>query len=93
MKDETTRAEGKPVFDRNYGITGNPTSRQLRHWFRFKTAIIGNFDTGPGLKNLLTLWFIQNLGKPLFWLRTRLSGRVPLKHLVKSRLSSTRRSG
>ena len=74
----------KPVFNKNYEVVGNTPVRQLNIWFRMKTSVLGNFDTGPGLKNLLTLLFFHKLGKPVFWLRTWLSNQHGLKQHVKA---------
>lgn len=74
----------KPVFNRNYEVAGNSPIRQICIWFRMKTSILGNFDTGPGLKNLLTLLFLHKLGRPFFWLRTWLKNRHGLKQSIKA---------
>ncbi len=74
----------KPVFNRRYEIVGNSILRQSIMWFRMKTSILGNFDTGPGLKNLLTLLFLHWFGKPLFRLRIWLNNQHGLKQKVKS---------
>ena len=76
----------KPIFSNEYELAGNPLSRQLWHWFRIKTSIMGNYDTGPGLKNLVTLWLVHNTGRPVYWIRTRLNNLHGLKQKIKSRL-------
>ena len=79
-----TRRNDKPVFNANYEVAGNSPARQLNIWFRMKTSVLGNFDTGPGLKNLLTLLFFHKLGRPVFWLRTWLKNRHGLKAKAKA---------
>jgi len=73
-----------PIFNTRYEIDGNSIMRQLIMWFRMKTSILGNFDTGPGLKNLLTLLFFHWIGKPVFWLRLWFSNQHGLKQKIKS---------
>ena len=73
----------RKLINSDYEIQGNGLLRQLGMWLRMKTSILGNFDTGPGLKNLLTLLFIKFLGRPLFWLRVKLEGR----HALRARLA------
>ena len=76
---------GKPrVMNRRYELAGQGILRQLRMWARMKTSVLGNFDTGPGLKNLLTLAFLHWLGRPLFWLRTWLQNRHALKAKIRA---------
>ena len=77
------RIKRKPVFSHRYEIAGNSTFRQICHWVRMKTAIMGNYDTGPGLKNLVSLWFIHYAAKPFYWLRTRMRNSHSLKQKVK----------
>ena len=49
------------MLNKDYEIDGNPVMRQIRHWIRMKTAIMGNYATGPGLKNLLRLWLLHKM--------------------------------
>jgi hypothetical protein len=79
-----TGRNDKPVFNTNYEVVGNSPARQLSIWFRMKISVLGNFDTGPGLKNLLTLLFFHKLGRPVFWLRTWLKNRHSLKQKAKA---------
>ena len=72
------------VMNRRYELSGQGIMRQLRMWVRMKTSVLGNFDTGPGLKNLLTLAFLHWLGRPLFWLRTWLQHRHALKAKIRA---------
>jgi hypothetical protein len=74
----------KPVFNSRYEIVGNSIMRQAIMWFRMKTSILGNFDTGPGLKSLLILLFFHWLGKPIFRLRIWLNNQHALKQKIKS---------
>ena len=73
----------KPVLTRGYDLAGNPVGRTLGHWVRMKTAIMGNYNTGPGLRCLLTLWVLHRLGGPVFRLRTWLNNQYALKARVK----------
>ena len=73
----------RPVFNHRYEISGNSPVRQLAIWFRMKTSVLGNFDTGPGLKNLLILLFFHHLGKPAFWFRTWFNNQHDLKNRLK----------
>ena len=75
--------KAKPIFNRRYELADNAVPRQIVHWFRLKATVLGNFDTGPGLKNLLTLYFIHRIGKPIFWIRTRLRNQHQLKQKLK----------
>ena len=77
----------RKLINSDYEIEGQGLVRQLGMWVRIKTSILGNFDTGPGLKNILTLLFIKVFGRPLFWLRTKLEGR----HAVRARLAGALR--
>ena len=77
-------AKQKPVLNKRFEIEGNSILRQSIMWFRMKTSILGNFDTGPGLKSLLTLLFFNWFGKPLFRLRIWLNNQHGLKRKVKS---------
>ena len=70
-------------MNRRYELAGQGILRQLRMWVRKKTSVLGNFHTGPGLKNLLTLAVLHSLGRPLFWLRTWLHNRHALKAKVR----------
>ncbi len=74
----------KPVLNGRYEIEGNSIMRQSIMWFRMKTSILGNFDTGPGLKNLLTLLFVHWFGKLVFRLRIWVNNQHRLKQKVKS---------
>ena len=73
----------KQVISDNYEVAGNRVTRQIGFWFRMKTSVLGNFDTGPGLKNMLVLLVLHKLGRPLFWLRTWLRNRHGLKARVR----------
>ena len=73
----------KPVLTRNYEIAENSLPRQCRHWVRMKTGIMGNYDTGPGLKNLITLWVLHKVGRPVFFARVWLSNQYELKQRIK----------
>ena len=72
------------IFNSRYELEGQSILRQLRMWVRMKTSVLGNFDTGPGLKNLITLAFLHWLGRPLFWLRTWLQHRHGLKAKIRT---------
>ena len=74
----------KPALNNRYELTNHSVLRQIGMWFRMKTSVLGFFDTGPGLKNLVTLFLIHYAGKPFFWLRTRLRNQ----HALRSRLKS-----
>jgi hypothetical protein len=74
----------QPVFNQRYELVGNAPQRQLNIWIRMKMSILGNFDTGPGLKNLISLLFFHRLGKPVFWFRTWLNNQHGLKQKLKS---------
>ena len=84
-------ADDKPVLTRGYDLAGNPVSRTAWHWLRMKTSIMGNYDTGPGLKCLLTLWMLHHFGKPLFRLRIWLNNQYALKARVRGILNRLRR--
>jgi len=84
-------AENKKVFTRRFDIEGNPLPRTLRHWVRMKTAIMGNYDTGPGLRCLLTLWLLHYCGRPLFAIRTWLNNQYALKAKLRGLLNRFRR--
>ena len=78
----------KPVLNCRYEIEGNSIIRQLIMWCHMKTSILGNFDTGPGLKSLLTLVFFHWFGKPIFRLRIWLNNQHRLKQKIKAVLSN-----
>lgn len=80
----------KPVLTRGYDLRGNTVGRTLRHWVRMKTAIMGNYDTGPGLRCLLTLWLLHRFGGPVFRLRTWLNNQYALKARVRALLNRLR---
>ena len=89
------RGEGnkyKP-FTGRYQIRGNPVTRQVRLWVRMKTSIIGNFDTGPGLKNLITLWLVHHIGRPFFQARTWVRNRHGLRGGLRRVLGARRPDG
>ncbi|NKB60779.1 MAG: hypothetical protein GKR95_01105 [Gammaproteobacteria bacterium] len=73
----------QPTLSRNYEISGNTIPRQFRHWTRMKTGVMGNYDTGPGLKNLIILWVLHKVGKPIFFVRTWLNNQYELKQRLK----------
>lgn len=88
-----TRDRGKHrPFTGHYEVRGNPLSRQVWIWVRMKTSIIGNFDTGPGLKNLVTLWLVHRIGRPLFHARTWIRNRHGLRGVVRRILGGRRPS-
>ena len=67
------------MLNKNYEIQGNTVPRQMRHWVRMKASIVGNYATGPGLKNLVLLWVLHKMGKPIFRLRVWLNNQYGLK--------------
>jgi hypothetical protein len=83
--------EDRAVLTRNFDLEGNGAGRILRHWIRMKTAIMGNYDTGPGLRCLLTLWLLHRVGRPLFALRTRLTNQYALKARIRGLVRRLRR--
>ena len=85
MGAETIRMSQKQrgVLSQNYEIVGNSVPRQWRHWTRMKTSIMGNYDTGPGLKNLVILWVLHKVGRPLFFARVWLANQHELKQRLK----------
>ena len=83
--------DDKAVFTRNFDLDGNGVGRTLRHWVRIKTSIMGNYDTGPGLRCLLTLWLLHYLGRPLFAVRTWLVNQYALKARIRSVIGRLRR--
>ena len=81
----------KPVLTSSYDLAGNAIERQIGHWIKIKTRIMGNYDSGPGLRCLLSLWVMHRFGKPLFMLRIWLKNQYGLKarlRRMKSRLLS-----
>ena len=87
-----TSKSKKPVFTNDYELSGNPLSRQFWHWIRIKTSVMGNYDTGPGLKNLITLWLVHHTGRPVYWMRTRINNLHGLKQKIKSLLPRQQKS-
>jgi hypothetical protein len=79
-----TNESKKPVFTKDYELSGNHLFRQFRHWTRMKVSVMGNYDTGPGLKNLITMWLVHRTGRPVYWVRTRLHNLHGLKQKLKS---------
>ena len=77
----------KPVFTRRYDLEGNSLPRMLCHWVRIKTAIMGNYDSGPGLRCMMTLWLLHYLGRPLFALRTWLNNQYQMKARLRGLLN------
>jgi len=73
----------KPVFTKGYDIQGNSVFRQLCHWFRIKTQIMGNYDSGPGLLCLLRLQLLHYFGKPIFAAKIWLNNQYALKARVR----------
>ena len=71
------------ILTQHYAIEGNSVFRQLFHWLRLKTSLMGNFDTGPGLKNLLTLILVHYFGRGMFWIRTWLRNHHHIRTGVK----------
>ena len=69
----------KPVLKANFELEGNSTLRTINHWVRMKTSLMGNYSTGPGLKNLIIMFVLHHFGKPLFRLRVWLSNQYALK--------------
>jgi len=86
------RAENKTVFSKRFDIEGNPVPRTLRHWVRMKTAIMGNYDSGPGLRCLLTLWMLHYFGRPLFAIRTWLNNQYAMKAKIRGLLNRLKQS-
>ncbi|NKB76499.1 MAG: hypothetical protein GKR96_05490 [Gammaproteobacteria bacterium] len=76
----------KNSLNGNYEIVGNTVPRQFRHWTRMKTAVMGNYDTGPGLKNLAILWVLHKVGKPIFFARVWFNNQHGLKQRIKGLL-------
>ncbi len=75
--------DDRPVLTRHFDLAGNGVGRTLRHWVRIKTSIMGNYDTGPGLRCLLTLVVLHRFGRPLFRLRTWLNNQYAFKARVR----------
>lgn len=73
----------KPTLKTNYELEGNSLPRQGWHWVRMKTSVMGNYHTGPGLKNLIILWVMHKIGKPLFKARVWFSNQHALKQKLK----------
>ncbi len=73
----------KPALTSGYDLAGNTVGRTMRHWFRMKTAVMGNYNTGPGIKCLLTLWVLHHFGGPIFRLRIWLNNQYRLKARVR----------
>ena len=73
----------KKILSRHYALSGNSVFRQLAHWFRLKISITGNFDTGPGLKNLVTLIIVHYFGRAIFWARIWLRNCQGLTTIIK----------
>ena len=94
---ETFKSHGEPpvmsqrsdqtTFTKGYDLAGNAITRQLAHWLRMKTAIIGNFSSGPGLKCLLILWALHYLGGPIFKIRIWLKNQYRLKAWLRGLLA------
>ncbi len=73
----------KPVFTKGYDIQGNSILRQLCHWFRIKTQIMGNYGGGPGILCLLRLQLLHYFGKPIFGAKIWLNNQYALKARVR----------
>ena len=78
------KSQNTKTMNHRYELAGQSVLRQLGMWVRMKTSVLGNFDTGPGLKNLLTLAFLHWLGRPLFWMRTWLQNQHALKAKIRA---------
>ena len=74
------------MLNHNYEIQGNSIIRQMRHWIRMKTTVMGNYATGPGLKNLVLLGVLHRFGKPIFQVRVWLNNQYAMKRFIKQRL-------
>ena len=85
------KSANKPVLCKRYDIQGNALPRIIGHWVRIKTSIMGNYNSGPGLRCLLTLWMLHYFGKPMFMLRTWLKNQYGLKARVRGLLNRLKR--
>ncbi len=81
----------KPVLTPRYDLAGNSLLRQVRHWIRTKTSIMGNYAAGPGLRCLLALGLLHYVGKPLFRIRVWLNNQYTLKARVRKAVSRLRK--
>ena len=82
--------EQRPLLNRRYDIAGNSIARQVAHYVRMKISIMGNYNTGPGIRCLATLALLHYFGRPLFWLRTRANSQYLLKRKLKALLARVR---
>ena len=80
---DSNRSGEKPVFTSGYDLRGNTLPRQLVHWIRIKTRIMGNYDSGPGLICMLRLLALHYVGKPLFAVKIWLNNQYELKRRIR----------
>ena len=73
----------KPLLTSNYELQGNGITRQIYHWVRTKIHIMGHYDNGIGIKNLVILWVLHKLARPLFFLHIWFNNQYQLKARIK----------
>ncbi len=60
--EKVAHPEVATVQTKRFDLAGNSLPRQIIHYLRCRFGIMGNYNTGAGLRCLLTLWVMHYLG-------------------------------
>ena len=71
------------LLNQNYELGDNKLLRQLNHLRRMHFSTMGWFHSGPGLKNIVVLFILHRLGRPIFHLHAWYQQQTRIKMLFR----------